>query len=528
MIREQWYRLERETRIALTIAVGFVAIRTIIAAQSGFGFHQGWNEGHYALLGEGFHDHLLVPRYGDLHVYNVPPLFPYLVSASFAIFGESVLAARFPSVLATGGLIIATYSLGRVVYEDRRVAILGAAVLATLPYVQLYGGRVQTDATMVFLVTASIAAIVRGYQKDTGHGRWIVVGGGFFAAAVAAKQPSLLVAGVVLGWLIGEHRFDQDTIRRTGLLIGASTIWLLPLLAWFALNYLAAPSAFVSDWEHELFGRTPPFANVPLLLAVAFGLGMTPPVLLAAAVGVYSDVRSSMDAYTEEISGAPGPSILTWWIVVFGAFVFYRTPHGHQYYAIVLAPPIALLAARGIHIVAASPPVFRQYRPPMLRLGLAALVVTGSLGGTVVLFELSGEFSAANGGGTTVAPDSATFLTEEMDENATLLVPNGYEPPLEWYLRDDVASDQIIAYHVSQLDESRIRSAVETRQGPVYLVYPDPSWGQLPETNAIELFRSRPYEYTLFSHVGNVVRTNSKLRFYLEDRQLVIYRLSST
>jgi 4-amino-4-deoxy-L-arabinose transferase-like glycosyltransferase len=151
-MRARWNALSRQTQVVIGLAVAFVLFRTIIASLSGFGFHQGWNEGHYALLGSGFLDHPLVPRYGDRFVYSVPPLFPYTISVSFLLFGESVLAARLPSILATGGLIFCTYELGREVFEDRSPALIGAVILATLPYVQLYGGRAQTDIMMVFLL----------------------------------------------------------------------------------------------------------------------------------------------------------------------------------------------------------------------------------------------------------------------------------------------------------------------------------------------------------------------------------------
>jgi len=132
-IRWRWRTLSSETRIALVLAGTFVLLRTAVASLSGFGFHQGWNEGHYALIAHGFLDHPLVPQYAERYVYSVPPLFPYSVSASFLAFGESVLAARIPNIFAGGGLLVSTYALGCAVFDDDRTALVGAVLLASLP-----------------------------------------------------------------------------------------------------------------------------------------------------------------------------------------------------------------------------------------------------------------------------------------------------------------------------------------------------------------------------------------------------------
>jgi 4-amino-4-deoxy-L-arabinose transferase-like glycosyltransferase len=521
-------RPDRRTQAVLVLAAGYVVVRLAVASLSGFGFHQGWNEGHYALIARGFLDHPVVPGYGDTFVYNVPPGFSYAVAASFALFGQSELAARLPSVLATGGLVVATYELGRTVFRDRSVALVGAAVLATLPYVQLFGGRAQTDAAMVFLVTASLVAITRGYQDGTGGRRLLVAGGALFAAAVAAKQPSLLVAGITLLWLLGNRRLDAETVRKTGVLVAASAAFLLPLAGWLYLNYRIAPAAFVADWEHELFGRTKLFANVRLLVAIAFGIGVTPPVLAAAAVGVASDLRETAARYRDHVADAPGPSVLTWWLVCYGAFVFARTPQGHQYYALVLAPPLALFAARGLDVAATALRGLRGHGRETVHLALVVLVVAGTVGGTAVLFELSGEVSVANGGGSHVATDAGEYLAASAPDDATVLVENGYGPPVKWYVRDGHPVEAVETYHVSSLDRERLVAALEASEGPVYLVYPRPSWGTLPTDRLEEVHVSRPYRFTLMGVVGQSVDVDSKFTFYLNDRRLAVYRVDES
>lgn len=524
MIVDRFRALDRETQFVVGLAVAFVLYRTVVAGLSGFGFHQGWNEGHYALIGRGFLDHPLVPHYADRYVYSVPPLFPYAVAGSMLAIGESVLAARVPSVLATGGLIVGTYWLGRAVFDRARTALIGALLVAVLPYVQLYGGRAQTDALLVSLLTLALAAIVRGYRRDRWR-RWHLLGGALFAAAVAAKQPAILLAGVVLAWLLADRRWDRDTVTRTGVLVTASVAALLPLVAWLALNYAQYPTAFVSDWQHELFSRTAPFANVPLVVVIGLGLGATPPVLAAAAIGVLDDLADVVRRTGSGLALDRGPSVLVWWLVVFGAFVFYRTPQGHQYYALLLMVPLALLAARGLDVLARRAAAMSGEAGPAVRVALLVLVVGGALGGTVVMFELSGVFSVANGGGTGVAADAGAFVGSDVEDDATVFVENGYTPPLMWYVRGEFPHENIESYHLRQLDRSRLAASAD--DGPVYVIVPRPSWGSLPLEDATVVHRTDPYRYTVMSAVGAVVDTDSKFTYYLTDRRLVVYRFDA-
>lgn len=84
---------------------------------------------------------------------------------------------------------------------------------------------------------------------------------------------------------------------------------------------------------------------------------------------------------------------------------------------------------------------------------------------SAVLFKLSSEFSFANGGGIHIAPDAGDYVVNEIPDDTTVLISNGYASsrfPIE----------HIEAYRASSQNEDRIRMAVEESRGPVYLVYP--------------------------------------------------------
>lgn len=511
--------LSREAKLVLGLSLGFLVFRTVLATQSSFPFHQGWNEGHYALVADGFNRHPLVPRYGSNYVYNVPPLFPYSVWLSFALFGASELAARLPAIVAAGALLPLTYALGKTLFDDRRTGLTAAVLLATIPYFQLYGGRAQTDLLMTTLFTASLLAIVRGYDAPrTGNG-WLLVGGGLFAAAVAAKQPALLLPAVVLGYLLLRQQFDQETYRRTGVLIASSAVFLFPLVAWMTLNYLAAPGAFMAKWEHELLHRTAPFANLPLLVAIAGLLGFTPLVLGLAGVGG-SDLQWPWSIDRQE--SVAHPSILLVWLVVVGAFVAYRTPHGHQYYAVALLPPVALLAARGIEVV---DPDLRRVGVGSPRFLVLVIVLTSTVGGSVVLFELSGEFSIAEGSGERLSADAGEYLASTAPPDSRVLVASGFRPQVQWYTRDVLDDRQVESFVVGELSESQLQTLAANTEGPVYVVAPRPSWNPLPTKSLEAVHVTGSYRPTLLSPLNRPPIEGTKFRYYVADRRLVVYRV---
>lgn len=520
-LRDRWRSLTRPTQYALLLAAGFVAVRLLLATQSGFGFHRGWNEGHYALTAVGFLDHPLVARYGERYVYDTTPLFPYLVAGAFAAFGTTEVVARLPTVLAAGGTLLATYALGREVY-DARTGLVGAGVLAVLPYFALFGGRTQTDVTLLCLFTAALWAIVRGYERpDT---RWLVAGGLLFAAAFTAKQPAVVLPAVVLAWLLWRHGVpDATLVRRTGVLVGASAGGLVPLAAWLAYNYSVAPGPFVAIWTEQLFERTAPFANVPLTLVIGVGLGVTPVVVALAGLRPLADARR--DGLRRVVdAGLSNP--LTWWLLVYGAFALYRTPPGHQYYVVGLLPPVALFAARGLNVVRDRAACLDREQWGTVAV---ALLLVSTLGGGVVLFELAGDFSAANGGGTRVAPDTADYLLAEAPDDATLVLPSGYSPPIRWYVRDRFRPERdthtYLVRDFSRVELGRLRA---NSPGPVYLIAPNPSWAEVPVDGGERVHRSGPYDFTVMRVADALVDTDSKFRFYMETRRLDVYRYPAT
>ena len=98
---------------------------------------------------------------------NSPPLFFALAWVS-AKLGDPTIWMRVPSVILGTATVPVIYALGRATV-GRIAGLIGAAVVALVPYAIFYGSEARPYATMTFFVALSTVALVRAV--DTG-GRW--------------------------------------------------------------------------------------------------------------------------------------------------------------------------------------------------------------------------------------------------------------------------------------------------------------------------------------------------------------------
>jgi dolichol-phosphate mannosyltransferase len=86
--------------------------------------------------------------------YDKPPLFHWLVAASFALFGTRAAAARLVSALAAWLTVLVTYWLGRRMIGTR-AAFIGALALLAMTGFVLAGRILGLDGTLTLWVTLS-------------------------------------------------------------------------------------------------------------------------------------------------------------------------------------------------------------------------------------------------------------------------------------------------------------------------------------------------------------------------------------
>ena len=405
-------REHRGELILICITISFFAARLYLATFSSYSFFQGWNEGHYSLFAKGYFEHsLLIQERGGSINWAVPPLYSWIIFASFKLFGISDISARLTSVLATVFAIPFIYLLAKELYS-RNVAILSSLIFLFIPWVVHLSGRVQTDMVMTALMTASIACFVHAHN----HKRSFIPFGVFFGLALFTKQPSILILAIIAVWLIlvGGRNEKFTIIKKC---IFPVLIGVIPILT-YALYHVGNGNA--SGVLHLVYGeathRMVPFEN---LKNTAGGIlvGISPLVLLFAFYEMYKRMDKK--------------NILFIWIAVYGLFVLARTPPSHEYYILPLAVPFGILASKCIFSFRDSKAA-EQVSRKRLEVLVAILVILSTIPVSYVFSSYTGDL------GYTCTKDVADYLDRYMAENPDetyLMVLHGrYAPQLEWYM----------------------------------------------------------------------------------------------
>ncbi|MDR1701870.1 MAG: glycosyltransferase family 39 protein, partial [Sporomusaceae bacterium] len=271
------------------------------------------------------------PRiYGD-YWYDKPPMYYWLVAASYKIFGLSEFAARFPAALfAVLGLLV-VYVSARKLFNER-VAFSSALILLTsLEYIYLSKAAV-TDMTLCFFLTGSLLAfLLKRYY-------WFYV---FAALAVLTKGPigilfPLLIAGIYI--LLTK----QWPILRQMKLFSGFALFLVLALPWYLIMYNIHGQIFFETF----FG----FHNVTRFMAPEHTSTemwyFFMPVLIAGFFPWSAALAQSVSASLSASNAVDKKSLVFLNIWAWFVFLFFTLSHTKLVsYILPMWPPLAIIAA---------------------------------------------------------------------------------------------------------------------------------------------------------------------------------------
>lgn len=174
------------------------------------------DEGRYAevaraMLHSGLDDGWLVPRLDGLPFFHKPPLFYWLDIAAMRIFGETVFAARFGSMLGAW-LMGASLLIAMRRWHGPRTAAIALVMLATMPFFFVGAQYANHDMLVGGLITAAVLAaaiaVDAGPRPDR---RWIVAAWALCGLALLAKGLiGIVLPGLVIGpWLLAQRRWRE-------------------------------------------------------------------------------------------------------------------------------------------------------------------------------------------------------------------------------------------------------------------------------------------------------------------------------
>src|SRR6267143_24876 len=139
----------------------------------------------------------ITPYANELRFLEKPPLFYWLISLSYKVFGStSALTARLPTALAVVALVFVTFKIGELLFGVR-AGLLSGLALATSVGMFLFTRIVLPDALFTLLLASILYCFLRWQRADrkTGPLLWLYGLAGLavplvdlFGDAVAARQ----------------------------------------------------------------------------------------------------------------------------------------------------------------------------------------------------------------------------------------------------------------------------------------------------------------------------------------------------
>lgn len=233
-----------------------------------------WDEQYHALVAKHLADNPLKPVLyehpvldyfphqwtGNYIWLHKQPLFLWQMAVSIKLFGNSVLAARLPSMCMFTLTALFTYDIGKNL-RNRETGFIAALLFCTNHYLlELVAGRYSTDhndIAFLFYMTAGFWSWLK-YQQ-TGYKRWLILTGAFSGCAILVKWlVGLLIYAVWMSRIGAENSKDWFRLRNYFPLLTALSITLVVALPWqlYILN------AFPHEALYELGLNSKHFTEV--------------------------------------------------------------------------------------------------------------------------------------------------------------------------------------------------------------------------------------------------------------------------
>ena len=331
----RWYRPQtrrRRRRESAPSQVTLVALITVLGAAAlvrlanlnAVGFNS--DEAVYAGQGASLAGN---PLYTDYFpVFRAHPMLVQMLLSVIFREGEHDLAGRVLIAafgVATVGVV---FLLGRELYSSS-VGLVGAALLAVMPYHVIVTRQVLLDGPMVFFSTLVLWWIAK-YVKE-GRLVWVVAAGAALGLTMLTKESSIVLVGSIYAFFA-----LTPSVRRP---VIASIVGFAVAMGLFLLHPLSVSlSGHHSSTEAYLVWQLVRRPNHSLsfyleTVPTAVGLGVL-------ALAVWALWRARRGPAWREIL------LASWMLVPFVAFTLWPVK-GFQY-LLAGAPAVALLAARGL------------------------------------------------------------------------------------------------------------------------------------------------------------------------------------
>lgn len=339
-------------------------------------------------------------RFQDTPRHKKPAGIYWLQAASVGLFGDSdgrvIWPYRLPSVLGGIAAVLLTFALGCVLFE-RRVAFLGAAILASSSLLVIEAHLAKTDAVLLATIMAAMLALARIYaaareERESGWAAPLVFWAALGVSALVKGPIGPMVALLTVAALwITDRRAD----RATGLIARLKPLAGVPLAAaifvpWLVAIMSATGGSFVRDAVKSDL--------LPKLISGQESHGFPPGYFLLLLTGTmwpgalfvwHGIVWAWQNRWEWPVKFCVAWALPSW-------VVFELVPTKLPHYVLPLYPALALLAARAAFALAEDGiPRFRKWDSRLALGAFAGIAVAIGAGLVAMPIALDGRFSWA-------------------------------------------------------------------------------------------------------------------------------------
>ena len=356
--------------LSLTLVVGLV-VRLVNLNVVGFNSDEAVYAGQSASLAG---NPLFVNQFPIFRAH--PLLLPTLMSPLFSS-GTPDLRGRYVVALLGVGTLFAVFLVGRELYGSK-TGLLGALLLAIMPYHVIVTRQLLLDGPAVLCITFAFWMFARFVRTE--RLEWLAASAATLGLAVLTKETAIVLAGTMVIFLLvsAQVRRPARALALTvGVLVAVSLVFPLAIS-------LAGRSATGQNYLTWQLTRSSNHAETFYLTTIPAAIGFA--LIAVAALGLVFRVNRT---WRELLLGL-------WVLVPFVIFEVYPLK-GYQY-LLPLAPPLAVLAARGmttLHL----PGRWDRFTSTIARPAVAAVVVASLLTGTWSVLFPSGATALAGQGG---------------------------------------------------------------------------------------------------------------------------------
>jgi 4-amino-4-deoxy-L-arabinose transferase-like glycosyltransferase len=269
------------------------------------------------------------PRIYGEYWYDKPPMYYWLVAASYKVFGMNEFAARFPSAIFAVACTLVVYLSGRRLFNER-AGMAGALVLATSIEFFYLGKAAVTDITLLFFLSVSLLSFI----EKRYYTAYIFAG-----LATLTKGPIglLFPGGIIFFYLLATHNWSQLKSMKipSGLLI--YTIVAAP---WYVIMYSLHGGIFIDTFLgfHNITRFTSPehpegalwYYYIPVLI-----LGFFPWTAIMLQ-SIWTSLTKSRNNFSSLLF------LNIWALLIFIFFTISQTKLVS--YILPMYPPLAMLA----------------------------------------------------------------------------------------------------------------------------------------------------------------------------------------